>query len=37
MNVFQISNVILAAKRGRELLVYNNKIIVCNYKLTYSG
>lgn len=37
MNVFQISKVIFAAEGGRALLVYNNKLIIYNYKLTYSG
>lgn len=37
MNAFQMSKVIFAAERNRASLVYNNKLIIYNYKLTYSG
>lgn len=34
MNVFQICKVLFAAGRGRASLVYNNRLILYNYKLT---
>lgn len=37
MTVFQMSKVIFAAERGRASLVYNNKLIICNYERIYSG
>lgn len=37
MNVFQMSKVLFAAEISRASLVYNNKLIIYNYKLIYSG
>lgn len=37
MNVFQINQVLFAAEGGRASLVYNNRLIVYDDKLTSSG